>query len=143
MQQMETARFDADGYVAWPFPVKEPPDGWSEFHRDLIDFMQTGYGEGFQPSHRCESAVQARNSSNRHITLLIRGRRNGWEPILAEGDRSFRLGPKLLLPECTAIFIRPPFRNAAYFALEWLRDRSIESLLSNFCFDGKRSLTRL
>ena len=36
-----------DDFVAWPFPILEPESSWSEFDRDLIDYVQSAYAEGF------------------------------------------------------------------------------------------------
>jgi len=40
------------------------------------------------------------------------------------------------LPDSACVCIRPPFRAASYFALEWLRRRSLASLLHDFEFVG-------
>jgi hypothetical protein len=127
-----------EGFVSWPFPVGKPEAEWSEFDRDFITFMRTAYGEGFRPRHRGETAVEADSPSGRSVFLVFRGRCNGWEPWLGEGDRSVRLGPHYGLPlgESACVCVRPPFRAAAHLALEWLRGRSLESLLDDFVFVG-------
>jgi hypothetical protein len=128
-----------DDVVYWPFRVVEPDGGWSEFHRDFIDFMQKAYAEGFRPRHRGETMIEAENADGRRATL-IRRERNSWEPLLGDGDTSLRLGPAFSLPYTAGIFVRPRFRAAGYLALEWLRGRSLVSILDGFDFDGKRSL---
>ena len=72
------------------------------------------------------------------MSLVRRGSRNGWEPLLADLDRSIRLGPSYGLPlgERTCVRVRPPFRGAAHAALEWMRGRSLGSLLVDFEFVG-------
>jgi hypothetical protein len=128
----------AEEYVAWPFPVLKPEAEWDEFDRDFLDFMRAAYAEGLRPRHQHCSAVEANSPAGRSAFLVFRGRRNGWEPWLGDGDRSVRLGPHYGLPlgECACVCIRPPFRAAAYLALEWLRGRPLESLLGDFVFVG-------
>jgi hypothetical protein len=63
--------------------------------------------------------------------LVFRGSHNGWEPFLSEGGRSMRLGPCYGLSDTRCVCVRPPFRAASHLALEWLRGRSLASLLSD------------
>lgn len=128
----------ADGFVAWPFPVLKPEADWNGFDRDFLDFMRTAYAEGYQPRHENCSAVEAESSARRSVFLVFRGGRNGWEPFLSESGRSVRLGPSYGLPlgESACVCVRPPFRAAAHLALEWLRGRSLESVLGDFVFVG-------
>lgn len=127
-----------DEFVAWPFLVQKPESEWDEFDRDFLEFMRIAFAEGFQPRHRWCSAVEADTPSGRSAFLVFRGRRNGWEPWLSDGDRSVPLGPcyGLSLGEHACVCIRPPFRAAGHLALEWLRGRSLESILSDFIFVG-------
>jgi hypothetical protein len=94
-------------FVAWPFPVLKP-------------------------------AIEAGEPTGRSVCLVFRGRRNGWEPWLGEGDQSVRLGPRYSLPlgDSACVCVRPPFRAAGHLALEWLRGRSLGSLLDDFVFVG-------
>jgi hypothetical protein len=57
---------------------------------------------------------------------------------MGEFERPVRLGPSYALPlgMNACVCIRPPFRAAAHFALEWSRGRSIDSLLDDFDFVG-------
>lgn len=127
-----------DEFVAWPFPLQKPESEWDEFDRDFLTFMRTSFAEGYRPRHRWCSAVEADSPSGRSAFLVFRGRRNGWEPWLSDGNRSVRLGPHygLSLGECACVCIRPPFRTAGHLALEWLRGRSLESLLKDFVYVG-------
>ena len=90
-----------DGFVPWPFPVLKPETDWDQFDRDFLGFMRVAFAEGFRPRHQQCSAVAADSPAGRSAFLVFRGRRNGWEPWLGEGDRSVRLGPHygLLLGE--------------------------------------------
>lgn len=127
-----------DEFVAWPFPIQKPEADWDEFDRDFLRFMRIAFAEGYRPRHRCCSAVEAETSSGRLAFLVFRGRGNSWEPWLSDGDRSVRLGPHYGLPlgDHACVCVRPPFRAAGHLALEWLRGRSLESLLRDFVFVG-------
>jgi hypothetical protein len=127
-----------DGFVAWPFPVLKPEADRDAFDRDFLDFMRTAHAEGYRPRHQRCSAVEAESLVGRSAFLVFRGRRNGWEPFLGESGRGVRLGPSYGLPlgESACVCVRPPFRAAAHLALEWLRGRSLESLLGDFVFVG-------
>jgi hypothetical protein len=124
----------------WPFPITKPEAEWDEFERDYLDFMRSADTEGYQPREEgagtCVSVGEW--SKGRSASLVFRGRRNGWEPFLGEWQHSVRLGPSYGLPlgENACVCVRPPFRDAAHFALEWMRGQSLESLLSNFEFVG-------
>ncbi len=124
--------------VYWPFPVRKPEADWDEFDRDFLDFMRRAYAEGFQPRHEACSAVEVGDPAGRSAFLVRRGKHNGWEPFLSEGGRSVRLGPHYGFEETRCVCVRSPFRAAAYLALEWMRGRSLESLLSEFEFVGGR-----
>jgi hypothetical protein len=125
-----------DEFVAWPFPVLKPKAEWDEFDRDFLDFMGVAYGESYRPRHRWCSAIEAGESTGRSALLVFRGRHNGWEPFLAEAEQSVRLGPRYGFGESRCVCVRPPFRAAAHLALEWLRGRSLDSLLADFLFVG-------
>jgi hypothetical protein len=127
-----------DGFVAWPFPALKPEADWDQFDRDFLDFMRVAYAEGLRPRHRSCIEAAADSAAGRSAFLVFRGRRNGWEPWLGDGDRSVRLGPHYGLPlgQSACVCVRPPFRAAAHPALEWLRGRSLESLLGDFTFIG-------
>jgi|SRR6185437_1563832 len=122
----------------WPFPVLKPEVEWDEFDRDFLDFMRSAYAEGYRPRHEHCSAVEAESPSGRLVFLVFRGRRNGWEPFLTEEGQSLRLGPSYGLSDTCCVCVRPPFRAAGHLALEWLRGRSLMSLLSDFEFIGGR-----
>jgi hypothetical protein len=122
----------------WPFPVRKPEAEWDEFDRDFLDFMRSAYAEGYRPRHEHCSAVEAENSSGRSAFLVFRGRRNGWEPFLTDGGQTVGLGPSYGLSDFRCVCVRPPFRAAGHLALEWLRGRSLVSLLSDFEFIGGR-----
>ncbi len=127
-----------DDLVAWPFPTLKPESSWSEYDRDFIDYMRIAYAEGFRPrSERSECCIDAGERSGRHASLVYRGR-NGWEPWLSDNGRGERLGPHYNLPlgDSACVCVRPPFRAAAHLALEWLRGRELDSLLSDFEFVG-------
>jgi hypothetical protein len=125
-----------DIFVFWPFPVVLPESQWSEFHHDFIDFMRVACAEGYRPRHHMEACIDAGDSSKRGVSLVRRGSRNGWEPFLFESGKLVRLGPSFGFDECCCICIRPPFQAAAHLALEWLRGRPLDSLLSDFAFVG-------
>jgi len=59
---------------------------------------------------------------------------------MADKDKPVRLGPIYNLPlgEHACVCIRPPFRAAAHFALEWLRGRDLASILEVYEFAGGR-----
>jgi hypothetical protein len=129
----------APEFDAWPFPVLKPEAKWDEFDRDYLAFVEAAYAEGYRPrQERHGSAIEAGEQTERSAFLVFRGRHNGWEPWLGDEGRSVRLGPHYGLPlgELACVCIRPPFRAAAHLALEWLRGRSLESLLSDFVFVG-------
>lgn len=127
-------------FEAWPFPIRKLEADWNEFDREFIDFMRVAYAEGYRPRHDHCAAFEAASVLGRSAFLVFRGTRNGWEPFLSESGRSVRLGPSYDLPlgESACVCVRPPFRAAAYFALGWLRGRSLESLLADFVFVGGR-----
>jgi hypothetical protein len=122
---------------AWPFPILKPEVEWTAFDRDYIDLMRVAYAEGYEP--REGSCVDlGRWPEGRSVSLVFRGSRNGWEPFLGDSGRSVRLGPSYGLPlgESACVCVRPPFRGAAHLALEWMRGRSLESVLRDFEFVG-------
>lgn len=125
-------------FIAWPFPIVKPEAEWDEFDRDFLEFMRIAYEECFKPRHENCSPIEAKSDSGRSVFLVRRGSRNGWEPWLDDGGKSVRLGPVYEMPlrEHACVCIRPPFRAAGYFALEWLRGRSLESLLGEFFLVG-------
>lgn len=129
----------ATEFDVWPFPILKPEADWDEFDRDYLDFMRAAYAEGYRPrKERQGSSIEAGELNGRSVFLVFRGRRNGWEPWLGEGKRSVRLGTHYGLPlgESACVCVRPPFHAAAHLALEWLRGRSLESLLGDFIFVG-------
>jgi hypothetical protein len=126
-------------FLAWPFPVLKPEAEWDESDRDCLAFMRAAYAEGYRPRQEKQgSAIEAGDAAGRSVFLVFRGRRNGWEPWLEEGGRGVRLGARYGLPlgDSACVCVRPPFRAAAHLALEWLRGRSLESLLGDFVFVG-------
>jgi hypothetical protein len=120
----------------WPFPRLKPEAEWDESDRDLVDFMRVAYAEGYRPRVGPCSCIDAGDVVARWVSLVFRGRRNGWEPFLCEAERSVRLGPCYGFDENRCVCVRPPFRAAAYLALEWLRGRPLEVVLSDFEFVG-------
>jgi hypothetical protein len=123
----------------WPFQIAKPETAWDDFDRDYIEFLRTAYTEGYQPREGPGSCVTVGDwEQGRSASLVFRGSRNGWEPILGDSQHSIRLGPSYGLPlgESACVCVRPPFRGAAYLALEWMRGRALESLLENFAFVG-------
>lgn len=122
----------------WPFSLPKPEAEWTERDRDYAGFMRLAYAEGFRPREGPCNSIEAEARSGREITLVRRGYRNGWEPFMMDGSSPVRLGPMYNLPlgECACVCVRPPFRAAAHFALEWLRGRELGSLLSEFEFVG-------
>jgi hypothetical protein len=123
----------------WPFPIVKPEAEWTEFDRDYVKLMQTAYDEGYRPREGpCSSIDLGRWPQGRSASLVFRGSRNGWEPFLGDAGRSVRLGPSYGLPlgENACVCVRPPFRGAAHLALEWMKGRSLESLLGDFEFVG-------
>jgi hypothetical protein len=124
----------------WPFPIAKSESDWDEYDRGFVELMRTSFSEGFQPRvGLSEVSVELGKCGNgRSVLLVFRGRRNGWEPFLAEGNGSVRLGPSygLSLGESACVCVRPPFRSAAHLALEWMRGRSLKSLLEDFEFVG-------
>jgi hypothetical protein len=127
-----------DEFVAWPFPVAVPEESLSEFGRDFLAFMRAAYAEGFRPRHRWETTIDAGEPGGRYASLVFRGRRNGWEPWLCDGQRCERLGPHYNLPlgDSACVCVRPPFHGAAHLALGWLRGRKLPELLADFEFVG-------
>jgi hypothetical protein len=121
----------------WPFPILKPEAEWNQFDRDYVSFMQSAYAAGWQPREGPCGSVEAA-AAERSVTLVFRGRSNGWEPFLTEQERSVRLGWAYRLPlgQSACVCIRPPFSAAAHFALEWLRGRSLESVLQDYEFVG-------
>jgi hypothetical protein len=118
--------------------IVTPEAEWDEFARDFINFMRVAYAEGFRPRHRWETTIDAGEPGGRYASLVFRGRRNGWESWLCDGERCERLGPHYNLPlgDSACVCVRPPFRGAAHLALEWLRGRELPSLLQDFEFVG-------
>lgn len=121
-------------HVFWPFAITKPEAEWTEFDGDYVGFMRSAYAEGFRPRKGPCDSVEAGDPEIREVCLVRRGVRNGWEPWLMDDGRSLRLGPCYGLDEHACVCIRPPFRSAAYFALEWLRGRPLEPLLADFEF---------
>jgi hypothetical protein len=124
----------------WPFPTLKSEADWTDFDREYVDFMRRAYAEGFRPREAPCISVEAESASGRFISLVWRGRRNGWEPFMADGGRSVRLGPVYDLPlgETACVCIRPPFRAAAHFALDWLRGTDLASIVAAYEFVGGR-----
>jgi len=123
----------------WPFPILKPEAEWTEFERDYIHLMRTAHAEGYSPREGpCSCVDLGRWPEGRSVGLVRRGSRNGWEPFLGDSGKSVRLGPSYGLPlgEFACVCVRPPFRAAAHLALEWMRGRSLESLLQDFEFVG-------
>src|SRR5262245_31978762 len=123
----------------WPFPIMKPETQWDECDRESIDFMRTAYAEGFRPREEgCITISLGEWKTGRSVSLVCRGRRNGWEPFLGEFQQSVRLGASYKLPlgDCACVCVRPPFRDAGYLALEWMRGRSLQAILANFEFVG-------
>lgn len=123
----------------WPYPLK-PESEWTAFDKEHIDLMQAAFEAGFQP---CEFDLGVRLGKfpiGRSIRLVRRGSRNGWELVLADNGNEVSLGLAYQLPlkHYACVCVRPPFRDAAHFALEWMRGREIDSLLSDFEFVGGR-----
>lgn len=125
-------------FAYWPFPVRKPEVERDEFDRDFLDFMRSAYAEGYHPRHEQCSAVEAESPSGRSAFLVFRGSRNGWEPFLSDRGQAVRLGPSYGLGATCCVCVRPPFRAAGHLALEWLRGRSLASVLSDFEFIGGR-----
>ena len=124
----------------WPFPIMKPESQWDEFDRDYIEFMRIASAEGFRPREAgaCTCISVGEFGTARAADLVYRGRRNGWEPFLGDSEQSVRLGPSYKLPlgDCACVCVRPPFRDAGYLALEWMRGRSLEAILAEFEFVG-------
>ena len=123
----------------WPFPILQREAEWTEFDCDYIALMRTAYGLGYDPREGPGNCINLGHCPEGRSALLVhRGRRNGWEPFLGNGVRSVRLGPSYDLPlgESACACVRPPFRDAAYLALEWMSGRYLESLLADFEFVG-------
>lgn len=59
---------------AWPYPILKPEGEWTEFDRDYIALLRTAHELGYDPRDK------------RSATLVFRGRRNGWEPLLGDGE---------------------------------------------------------
>lgn len=123
----------------WPFPIIKPEIEWDEFDRDYIDFMRAAYAEGFRPREEiaCTCISVGECTTGRSASLVYRGRK-GWEPFLGDFEQSIRLGPSYNLPlgDCACVCVRPPFRDAAYLVLEWMRGKSLELILADFQFVG-------
>ena len=128
--------------LSWPFPAMKPAADWTEFDRDCVDLMVVAHSGGHQPradpSFTCIDL--GRWPDGRSGSLVRRGTRNGREPFLGDSGRAVRLGPSYSLPhrENAYVCVRPPFRDAAYLALEWMRGRSLDSILGDFEFIGGR-----
>lgn len=123
----------------WPFPISKPKAEWSEFDRDYVDLLRIAYAEGYHPRKGpCDCIDLGRWPQGRSVSLVRRGSRNGWEPFLGDSGHTVRLGPNYGLPlgENACVCVRPPFRGAAYLALEWMRGRSLKALLADFEFVG-------
>ncbi|HEY2882607.1 MAG TPA: hypothetical protein VGJ15_09245, partial [Pirellulales bacterium] len=123
----------------WPYPILKPESEWTEFDRHFIEFMQTAFAEGYRPRDYLEWHIEAGHEEGRFISLVFRGKTHGWEPFLNDSGNAFRLGPYLELPlsQTACVCVRPPFRSAAHLALEWMRGRSLHSILQSFQFvDG-------
>jgi hypothetical protein len=122
----------------WPYPILKPEAEWDDFDRHYIDFMRTAFVEGYHPRDYSETCLEVGGSEGRFASLVFRGKSNGWEPFLGDAGHSVKLGPHYGLPlgEDACVCVRPPFQSAAYLALEWMRGRSLDSLLRDFEFVG-------
>ena len=108
----------------WNFPITKPEADWTGFDRDYVELMRTAYEEGYRPREGPGGCIDLGQwPQGRSVSLVRRGSRNGWEPVLGDADRSVRLGPSFGLPlgEKACVCVRPPFRGAAHLALEWMR----------------------
>ena len=124
--------------ISWPSPIVKPEAEWSEFDRDSIDMLRTAYAEGYEPREGSCGFELGRWPEGRSASLVRRGRLNGWQPFLCESERLVTLAPSfgLTVSQHECFCVRPPFSHAAYLALEWMRGRSLESLLADFLFIG-------
>lgn len=122
----------------WPFPVLKPEAEWTEFDRDYITLMRVAYAEGYSPREGPFGFDFGRWPEGRSVSLVRRGSRNGWEPFLGDSGQTVRLGPSYALPlgESACVCVRPPFCHAAHLALEWMRERSLDSILRDYEFVG-------
>jgi hypothetical protein len=126
----------------WPFPIETPEDAWDEFDRDTIGFMNLAFVEGMRP--RCNASCSMFEigtwGDGRSASLVFRGQTLGWEPFLGEHEQRAALGTFFHLPlgECACVCVRPPFRDAAYLALEWVRGRALDTLLAEYRFMDAR-----
>ncbi len=125
----------------WPFPTDQANRKSIALQCEIVEWMQVAFAEGFSPCVENGSAfVLGEASKARSAALVNRGPRNGYEPWLTDGEQIVRLASVYTSPngENACICVRPPFRAAAYLAIEWMRGRSIDSLLADFEFVGGR-----
>jgi hypothetical protein len=121
----------------WPFPIAKPENEWNEHERDHVNLMRVAYAERYHPRvGPVESIDLGEWPHGRSVKLIRRGFTNGLEPCLADCGRYVCLGPLYGLKGSACVCVRPPFRNAAYLALSWMRGLSLEALLRDFKFVG-------
>lgn len=120
----------SDPAANWSVPVGTK---WEAFGQDLRNFLQAAHAENFQPRQKDIMEIQLGDPVHRSISLVYRGRKNGYEPFLWDQGRALRLGPHYGLSDTACVCVQPPFYAAGYFALEWMRGRSLEQVLS--CFE--------
>lgn len=123
----------------WPFPLLKAEADWNEFDRDYVAFMRAAFAEGYRPREGpCHCLDLGSWEQGRSVGLVFRGRLNGWEPFLGDSQLPVRLGPSYALPhgENACVCVRPPFRDAAHLALQWMRGGSLASILADFEFVG-------
>lgn len=107
-------------FKEWPFPFLKPEAEWTQFDRDLIAFMRTACAEGYRPRQQNNgTAIEAGEESGR-------SKHQAWAPLRPRIEQ-----------ECLCVF--GLLSAVAYFALEWLRGRTLESLLSDSTFVGELS----
>lgn len=122
--------------IEWPFPIP-PEEKWTRQDRERIEFFQTARAEGFGPrTNQIGTFILARSVGGREIAMIHRGRGNGWEMLPYYSEKQLRLSEYFHLAASSCVCMRPPFRNAGYFALEWLRGRDFVELLKEFRFVG-------
>ena len=124
----------------WHFPLTKPEAEWSEFDRDYVELMRTAYAEGHRPREGPGGCVDlGRWPEGRSVSLVHRGRRNGWEPFLGDAGRAVRLGPSYgLLLGGERLRVRPSAVPSRAAHLRWSGCGAVplDSIRGDFEFVG-------
>lgn len=109
----------------------------TDHDRAIVTLMEAAYEAGFTPRFEPAMAIASENTTGRHILLVQRGMRNGYEPFMRDAATDIRLGPLFDKPDYTCVTIRP-VSAACDFAYRWLNGENHINIIANYRVVGGR-----